>query len=70
MPFHFAGAQVIIKVSGHQHQWLAGAYWPGNRTFLEVVVTWWIVALVVVFVPLIYNKAQKDKYNNTDVQMT
>ena len=21
-----AGAQVIIKVSGHQHQWLAGGY--------------------------------------------
>ena len=23
-----AGAQAIIKVSGHQHQWLAGGYDP------------------------------------------
>ena len=22
----FAGTRVIIKVSGHQHQWLAGGY--------------------------------------------
>ena len=37
----------IIKVSGHQHQWLG----YGNRTFLEVasmVVTWWIVAFCAV----------------------
>ena len=34
------------QVKGHQYQWLAGGYWPGNRTFLDVtsmVVTWWIV---------------------------
>ena len=39
-----AGTLVIIKVSGHQHQWL----WPGNRKFLNVtsmVVSWWIVCL-------------------------
>ena len=31
-----AGAQAIIKVSGHQRWWLAGGYVGGNRTFLEV----------------------------------
>ena len=38
------GAQAIIKVSGHQYQWLAGG--TGNRTFLEIAgmdVTWGIV---------------------------
>ena len=25
-PLSFAGAQVIIKVSGHQYRWLAGGY--------------------------------------------
>ena len=41
-----AGAWVIIKVSGHQYQWLAGGYDLKIRTFFEVastVVIWWIV---------------------------
>ena len=45
----WALVRVIIKVSGHQHWWLAGWLWPGNRTFLEVasmVVSWWIVAFL------------------------
>ena len=25
-----AGSQAIIKVSGHQHRWLAGGYDPGR----------------------------------------
>ena len=47
----FAGTQAIIKVSGHQYQWLAGGYDPeiGHTLRLEVasmVVTWWIVAFL------------------------
>ena len=34
--FTLAGAQVIIKVSGHQHWGLAQWLWPGSRTFFEV----------------------------------
>ena len=43
------GARLIIKVPGHQYQWLAWWLWPGNRTFLKVasmLVTWWIVAFL------------------------
>ena len=46
------GVWVIIKVSGHQHPWLAGGYDLGNRIFLEVdskVVSWWIVAFCAVY---------------------
>ena len=52
-----AGARVIIKVSGHQYQWLG----PGNRTFLEVAsmdVTWWIVAFCAVSVTLSGNQVK------------
>ena len=48
----YAGAQVMIKVSGHQYWWLAGGY-SLERTFLEVasmVVTWWIVAFCALIV--------------------
>ena len=41
-PSFLTGARAIIKVSGHQYQWL----WPGNSTFLEVasmVISRWIV---------------------------
>ena len=31
-----AGSQAIIKVKGHQYQWLPGDYDPGNKTCLEV----------------------------------
>ena len=36
----------IVKVSGHQHQWLAGGYDLEIGYFLKVdsmVVMWWIV---------------------------
>ena len=42
------GSQVIIKVLGHQHWWLAGGY-DLEMTFSEVasmVVSWWIVFFV------------------------
>ena len=44
-----AGAWAIIKMSGHQHRWLAGGYDLEIGHFLEVdsmVVTWWIVAFL------------------------
>ena len=43
-----ASAQVIIKVSGHQHRWLAGGY-DLEMGLIEVdcmVVSWWIVAFL------------------------
>ena len=43
------GTQVIIKVLGHQHLWLAGGYDLEIRHFFEIasmVVTWWIVAFL------------------------
>ena len=46
------GALVIIKVSGHQYQWLTSSYDLEIRHFLEVagmVVTWWIAAFCVAF---------------------
>ena len=42
-----AGARAIIKVHGHQHQWLAGGYDLEIGHFWEVdsmVVTWWGVS--------------------------
>ena len=47
-------AWVIIKVSGHQHQWLTLWLGPGNSHILEVdsiVVTWWIVAFMCCMLP-------------------
>ena len=44
-----AGARVIIKVPGHQHQWLAGGYDLEIGHLLEVdnmVVSFWMVVFV------------------------
>ena len=60
------GARVIIKVSGHQYQWLAGGYDLETEHFLEVasmVVIWWIVAFFTQCA-LAYLKAH-DLHNNT-----
>ena len=50
----FAGAWAIIKVSGHQHRWLAGDYDLEIGIFEvdSMVVTWWIVA----FCPVDYDE--------------
>ena len=43
-----AGAQAIIKVSGFQHQWLAGGYDLDIGHFRSgcMAITWWIVGFL------------------------
>ena len=54
------GAQLIIKVSGHQHQWLAGGY-DGNTAFSKVasmVVTFWIVCFCAVCIIVLHFRCE------------
>ena len=54
-----AATRAIIKVSGHQYQWLAGVYDLEIGHFLDVasmVVTWWIVAFGTVLTSLTCSK--------------
>ena len=53
-----AGTRVIIKVSGHQDQWLAGGYNLEIEHFLEVdsmVVSWWIVFFLALWLIQIFH---------------
>ena len=42
------GVQVIIKVLGHQYQWLVGGYdlEIGLLEMASMVVSWWLVAFL------------------------
>ena len=40
-PYVTAGTRMIIEVSGHQHQWLAGGYDVEIGHFLKWI-AWWL----------------------------